>query len=252
MSRANPLLQCLLLLYCTSGLADYQAGLDAYNAGDYATAMAQWKAAVKTEPEREDLAVYRESLYAIGMLYWQGEGVEQDYGVAAVWLRQAADINHPGAQAKLGYLHITGEGVTRNYAEAEKWLRMAAEQGDPDAQHNLDILEQEGLIPASGPVVSAPAGERWIMQQDPERYTIQVIALSALDKLLAFIDNHPDWSPFAIYRQTRYDQPLWVMVQGDYPDVESAREAVQSFPAGFQDRDSLWIRKFGRVQRLLE
>ena len=260
----------LLVLVCTPLLAGYQAGLDAYNAGDYATAMAEWKEAVRTEPEREDLALYRETLYAIAMLYWQGQGVEQDYAVSAVWLKQAADINHPGAQAKLGYLYLSGEGGARNDGEAARYLRLAARQGDADAQHNLEILEhagqtasasaEPGLPPGSAAQAAPPAqplpgrdaGEAWILRQDPERYTIQVIALRSPGKLRDFIASHPEWSPFAIYGQNRYGRPLWVMVQGSYADVERARAAVQAFPEGFQERDKLWIRKFGRVQRLIE
>ena len=53
-------------------------------------------------------------------------------------------------------------------------------------------------------------------------------------------------------RQTRYDQPLWVRVQGAYANVEAARTARDNFPTGFQKRKDLWIRKFGMIQRLIE
>jgi septal ring-binding cell division protein DamX len=79
-----------------------------------------------------------------------------------------------------------------------------------------------------------------------------VIALSAPEKLHTFIAENETWAPFAIYGQCRYEKPLWVMVQGDYADVESARAAARSFPPGIQQRDRLWIRKFGMVQRLIE
>jgi len=221
--------------------------------------MAEWKAEVNQPGEPPNLAIYRESLYAIGMLYWQGEGVPQDYGIATVWLKQAADINHPGAQTKLGYLYTMGQGVPQNYGEAARYFQLAAAQGDPDARHNLDMLAQQGLLPAeeqavaaAEPVPGLDAGEAWILQQDPEHYTIQVIALRSLEKLHAFIAAHPDWSPFAIYHQSRYEKPLWVMVQGAYADVEAARLARDAFPAGLQNHEDLWIRKFGMVQRLIE
>jgi hypothetical protein len=252
------------LLLSTTCNADYQAGLNAYSMGDYATAMSEWKAEVAQEPTSENLAIYRESLYAISMLYWQGEGVEQDYTISAVWLKQAADINHPGAQTKLGVLYSTGQGVPQNYAEAEKYFEMAASQGEPNARRNLEVLKREGLIAASdsesgleteddiSPVPGKDAGERWILQQDPGHYTIQVIALSAPYKLHDFIADNPAWTPFAIYTQYRYEKPLWVMVQGAYADVDAARGARDQFPPGIQDMDKLWIRKFEMVQRLIE
>lgn len=266
------LLQLSLLVCSVPIFADYQSGLEAYGSGDYATALSEWKAVAREEPERDDLATYREALYAIGMMYWKGEGVEQDYAVSAVWLKQAADINHPGAQTKLGYLYVQGEGVPQNYQEAVRWFQRAAAQGDPDAVHNLDVMFEQGIFEeeSGGPVSrdpvstkplasSAPAphpasdrGEGWIMQQDPEHYTIQVIALRRPEKLHAFITGHEDWAPFSIYRQSRYEEPLWVLVQGVYPDVETARAARDAFPPGLQKTDDLWIRKFGMVQRLIK
>ncbi|MBT8063461.1 MAG: sel1 repeat family protein, partial [Gammaproteobacteria bacterium] len=195
----------MLSVLSASSFADYQTGYDAWLSGDYATAMSEWKAVAATTPERDELARYREALYGIGMLYWQGHGVEQDYSVATVWLKQAADINHPGAQTKLGYLYSMGLGVPQNFDEAAKWFRMAAAQGDENARDNLQALEQQGLItaqseaatteaapelvdaprakakiestvaPEAGPVTPLPgqdAGEDWIRDQDPEHYTI--------------------------------------------------------------------------------
>ena len=56
-------------------------------------------------------AVRAETLYAIGMLFWMGQGVQQDSYEAASWLHLAAEMNHPGAQNKLGFLYSSGQGV---------------------------------------------------------------------------------------------------------------------------------------------
>ena len=129
-SGPRPLLAVLFGLIPSLLLCDYQSGLDAYNAGDYAGALADWKAEVAGEPDPnpQRLVVYREALYGIALLYWKGEGVSQDYGIATVWLKQAADINHTGAQNKLGYLYATGQGVPQNLNEAMRYFRMAASQ----------------------------------------------------------------------------------------------------------------------------
>ena len=279
----KPLPQFVLFLLATNAQADYQTGLDAYEAGDFEKAMAEWKEEVNRPRVPTNLAVYREALYAIAMLYWKGEGVQQDYSVAAVWLKQAADINHPGAAVKLGYLYSTGQGVPLNYQEARRWLQMAVVQGDRDAAYNLDILDREGLgwpedddqpestvdsepeapvvMEAASEAVAGPAtsfapsadlGEAWIKEQDPDHYTIQVIALRAPDNLHAFIAQHPDWEPFATYRPAGQERPLWVLVQGLYPDVEAARSAAAVFPPGIQKPEELWIRRFGMVQGLIE
>ena len=285
----SSLLQAFLLIWvCSSVQADYQAGLDAYHSGEFSVALAEWKAEVNQPEPVENLAIYRESLYGIAMLFWQGDGVEQDYNISAVWMKQAADINHPGALVKLGFLYTMGQGVPQNFEQAARCFQMAADQGNADAIHNLNLLHQKGLVsgpsvapdtvmPGAGespelipplssesemPIVAsvstAPAisvldrSENWILTQEPGHYTIQVIALSHPEKLHAFIAQNPEWEPFAIYRQTRYEQPLWVLVQGDYAEVEAARAAVQGFPAGLQKREELWIRRFEMIQGLIE
>jgi len=103
----------------------------------------------------------------------------------------------------------------------------------------------------AAPPPGTPQQAAWILDRDPEHYTIQVIALRDRTKLLDFTDAHPDWAPWAIYEQSLKGQPLWVLVQGDYADVELARAAASKFPTDIQKRDQLWIRRFVMVQGLL-
>jgi len=313
---------CIALL-AVSALADYQAGLDAYQSGDYDRAFKEWIAILESNPNEVDPDMRAETCYALGMLYWVGQGVPQNSERSAYWLKQAAELNHLGAQTKLGFLYSTGDGVPQSHFEAFKWFQMAANQGDPDAQYNLGVYYREGLgvkadgtealkwfrkaaangdaesativaqyeagVPVTGerasnePIANTemspepkaiqeaspgqsmlpgnvssmeqPAdkisGENWISEQEPEHYTIQVIGLRDRNKLQGFIDTHPEWAPWAIYRQTLKGEPLWVLIQGDYAEVELARAARDQFPADVQKRDQLWIRRFKMVQGIL-
>jgi TPR repeat protein len=83
--------------------------------------------------------------YAIGLLYWNGKGVQQDYQKAAKWMKDAAEIGHGEAQLKLGYMHINGQGVPQDPGKAEGWLSQSAQQGNMDAQYNLAVLYYKGL-----------------------------------------------------------------------------------------------------------
>ena len=125
--------------------ADYQAGLDAYMAGDYETAITQWQAVVESPPGTVSDPVRAEPLYAIGMLFWLGHGVQQDTYEAASWITLAAELNHPGAQNKLGFLYSLGQGVKQSDFAAFKWWQMAANQGDAVAQFNLGVMYRDGL-----------------------------------------------------------------------------------------------------------
>jgi hypothetical protein len=79
----------------------------------------------------------------IGLMYYKGQGVEQDYAEAVKWWRKAAEQGCAGAQYNLGVTYDKGQGVGRDSMEAVKWWRKAAEQGHVDAQN---ILESIGEI----------------------------------------------------------------------------------------------------------
>jgi DamX protein len=112
----------------------------------------------------------------------------------------------------------------------------------------------EGLAEgnAPGPLSGAEAlllqDQDWIMAQEPDRYTIQVIALSAPEKLRALIDGHAQRAPFASFTVRRDGATLHVLLQGDYADVNAARRARDYFPPEIQRADRMWIRQFGMVQ----
>jgi len=46
-------------------------------------------------------------------MYYNGEGVPQDYAVAMKWYRLAAEQGHAKAQYNLGVMYYNGEGVFR-------------------------------------------------------------------------------------------------------------------------------------------
>ncbi len=149
--RAVVALAAWLLFPAAASLADYRSGLAAYRAGDFEYAFAEWQTVAQSPPGSVDPDTLAETQYALGMLYWTGQGVPQSSGAAAHWLAQAAELNHVDAMTKLGFLYSTGNGVTRSEFEAFKYFHMAARQGSADAQYNLGVLYREGLgVPANG------------------------------------------------------------------------------------------------------
>ena len=86
-----------------------------------------------------------EAQYKLGMCYYNGDGVPQNYAEAVKWFRQAAEQGHPKAQYILGYCYEYGDGVPQNSAEALKWWRKAAEQGHASAQYYLGYCYEYGF-----------------------------------------------------------------------------------------------------------
>ena len=277
----------LLLLLSMPAAADYQAGLDAYNAGNYTTAMEQWQAVAAGSPLDETPTIYAEARYAIAMLYWQGQGVAQNYQQAYDWLVKAAGMDHAGAQAKLGYLYANGTVVPQDLNHAFEYYEKAARQGDIDGQYNLGIFYLNGwgteqdptmakqyLAAASAqgdeaaeqalqrllageaePAETEPTetrdstflDESWILAQNPNHYTLQVIALSSREKVETLVQGYT-LAPFAIFTAPGNGRPLYILLQGNYAQLDAARTARDAFPPAIQKADQLWIRQFGKVQ----
>lgn len=80
----------------------------------------------------------------LGAIYQHGEGVEQDDEAAVKWYRRAADQHDRLAQCALGFMYEVGRGVAKNEGDAASWYRKAAEQGEDQAQANLGLMYATG------------------------------------------------------------------------------------------------------------
>ena len=81
---------------------------------------------------------------ALGLMYYNGEGVAQDYEEAVRWYRLAADQGLASAQFNLGVMYDRGRGVAQDWDEAVRWYLLAADQGLPAAQYNLGFMYDRG------------------------------------------------------------------------------------------------------------
>ncbi|MCC7036113.1 MAG: sel1 repeat family protein [Alphaproteobacteria bacterium] len=84
------------------------------------------------------------SQYNLGMKYARGDGVPQDYKVAAKWLEMAANKGDMDAQAALGVMYQKGQGVQQDNNIAASLYKRAAAQGDKMSQYNLASIYASG------------------------------------------------------------------------------------------------------------
>ncbi len=103
--------------------ADLEAGLEAYDRGDYATALEEWRPL--TEQGDADAQL------GLGAMYFYGQGVPQDYAEAVKWYRLAAEQGQADAQIALGFMYYFGHGVPQDYVQAHMWYSLAAERSSP-------------------------------------------------------------------------------------------------------------------------
>lgn len=119
---------CLLVGVAAPALADTKAGVDAWNRGDYPTAVAEWrKAAIAGDADAQ---------FDLAQAYKLGRGVPVDLPMAESWYRKAALQGHPQAEDNYG-LALFEDGKRD---EAVPWLEKAVARGEPRAQLVLGTM----------------------------------------------------------------------------------------------------------------
>lgn len=84
------------------------------------------------------------SQYALGFMYYDGYGTEEDYHKSAYWYQKAAEHGHTSAQIELARMYSRGDGVAQNHDESIKWYKKAANQGSLLAQTGLAMMYYDG------------------------------------------------------------------------------------------------------------
>lgn len=119
--------------------AEYQAGMDAYTGGDYATALREWRPlAEQGDPSAQ---------FRLGSLYENGDGVPRDFAKARQWYEKAAAQGDAKAQFYLGIQSAYGEGGPLDLVQAHMWYSLAAENGNAHAPGYRDDLARQ-MTPA--------------------------------------------------------------------------------------------------------
>ena len=125
----------LSFLFSSSVFADWEAGVDAYQAGDYKTALKEFRPLAE-----QGLA---DAQYNLAWMYEHGEGVTQDYKKALKWYQLAVEQGDATAGHQLGVMHHYGWGVKTNYKEALRFYRLAAPQV-VQSQYSLGAMYYQG------------------------------------------------------------------------------------------------------------
>lgn len=92
----------------------------------------------------------------------------------------------------------------------------------------------------------ARQGVEWLAERPAGHYTIQIVAATNPDTLEAFVRDQSNVTSLRIV-PTRRDGELWyVVVAGDYPDRDTARQGLDALPAE-QREHGAWVRSFASL-----
>ncbi|QQV78174.1 SPOR domain-containing protein [Sphingomonas aliaeris] len=128
--RTRPLMALALLAAAipASAFADVKHGIDLWNAGDYRTAIDEWRpAAIAGDPQAQ---------FNLAQAYKLGRGVQTDMSLAESWYRKAAVQGLPQAEVNYG-LALFDRG---DRDAALPWLEKAVACGEPRAQLVLGTM----------------------------------------------------------------------------------------------------------------
>ncbi|MFQ5773238.1 MAG: tetratricopeptide repeat protein [Kiloniellaceae bacterium] len=174
LARAGRLALIVCGLAAPAWAQGYDAGMAAYEAGDYERAARIWEPLARggdataqyslgklyetggmdlPKDDRRAVEWYRLSAAQgisaaqnnLGLMYAQGRGAARDPARAVELWTLAARQDHSMAQFNLALAYFRGEGVAENKVEAERWFRRAAGLGLADAQYALGQIKLLGL-----------------------------------------------------------------------------------------------------------
>lgn len=100
---------------------DFEDGVTLLSNKDYASARAIFlRAAAQGDPRAQ---------LNLGLIYFNGNGIAQDFKQAVSWYRKAALHGDTKAQYNLGLMYTKGQRVAQDHRQAASWYRKAAAQG---------------------------------------------------------------------------------------------------------------------------
>ncbi|MDO5652357.1 MAG: tetratricopeptide repeat protein [Moraxella sp.] len=80
--------------------------------------------------------------YNLGLMYYNGYGVPQDYAQAREWIMEAANRDNAKAQYNLGLMFEHGLGVCQSRANAKRSFRRACGNGEQKGCDNYRRLDE--------------------------------------------------------------------------------------------------------------
>jgi len=144
-------LQCFLAaiiftlsLTAQPAVADFQAGSEAWDRGDYKTAVEEWEALVY---ENGNIIVGGNSAaqHNLGVIFELGLAGKKDATKAANLYRAAAENGIAKSQVNLAVIRIEGRGLKADPKLAFEYMKRAANQKNVAAMHNLSRMYYEGI-----------------------------------------------------------------------------------------------------------
>ncbi len=199
--------------------------------------------------------------FNLGTQYYFGRGVPKDEEIAIRWYRRAAENGHAQAQRLFSMTDSPANQVQASAPEPAATSTIAASQAGSSAT----TAPAAAAAAAAGAAASAPTaatapaaastttgeGKTWLLAQNPDDYTLQLLATRDEDLMRAYLDKHRLTGQATYFAFQRDGKQWYAAVYGAYPGKSQAQNAVATLPPGV-GKNPPWIRQFGGIQKLIK
>lgn len=153
--------------------ASVRSGIEAWQGGDHAKAVAIWRALANKGDQ--------DAAFNLGQAYRLGKGVAADSGEAKKWFEKAARAGHLDAQVSLGLLLFdAGDRAT-----ALTWLKRAADRGEPRAM----LVTGTALFNGDGMKRDPVLGYAYVSRAAAQGLAPAKATLADMDKVMPVADR---------------------------------------------------------------
>lgn len=109
----------------------------------------------------------------------------------------------------------------------------------------------ESQTPTSKPVVKFSFAREELKALSPRAYTLQLGAMTSMEDVQAFLDQHQLNNKVRIYPTVRSGTEWYIITYRDYPTIQDARDAIEALPDALKSF-SPWAKSLGQVQREID
>ncbi|WP_183728904.1 tetratricopeptide repeat protein [Desulfurispira natronophila] len=125
--------------------------------------------------------------YTLGKYYTNKHKETQQHDIAFQWFQRAADTGMPRAHFQIGLMQLTGKGTDINVTQAFKSLLRAAAKSYAPASFKLGYMSEQGV----GVSVDLPSAYRWYQKAEAQGHEDARLAATRVANAMGTRDSEP-------------------------------------------------------------
>jgi len=207
----------------------------------------------------QDLAVSPETENATDIRDLESQGLTATADALSLAQRPSSNVSEPNEvdmTSSVSPIEIdTNDAQDAFRGQQDKRNNTADDRVPSGALEPVEsTITADDVAVANGPSMAPSAGVKrssFLLAQDPERFTMQLLTLSSLERAEAFVKRQDSSEEFAIYTINREGKQLFVITYGIFATRELAALAADNFTGELAEIKP-WLRRLSGVQQAID